>query len=189
VEIVPSDTVKYEIDKPTGYLRVDRPQRFSNVCPTPYGFLPQTFCGDRVAARTSARTGIPDMIGDGDPLDVCIFTERNIAHADILLTAIPIGGLRMVDSGQADDKIVAVLHDDGAFGSWRDISDCPKPMVDRLRHYFLTYKAHPGQEPSGDRFIAEVYGRDEAHAVIELSCQDYCEKFPEFFEPDGPRHP
>src|SRR4051794_41490367 len=57
VEIVPFDTVKYEIDKESGYLRIDRPQRYSHVCPTPYGFLPRTLCGPRVAERLAARSG------------------------------------------------------------------------------------------------------------------------------------
>ncbi len=183
VEIVPFDTVKYEVDKTSGYLRLDRPQRYSNVCPTPYGFLPQTLCGDRVAARSCARLGRTGLPGDGDPLDVCVFTERDLAHRDILLTAVPIGGLRMVDAGEVDDKIVAVLREDGAFGSWRDISDCPGPLVARLKHYFLTYKSEPESEPPGDTLIAEVYGREEAHNMILLSRQDYRDKFPDFDAP------
>lgn len=181
VEIVPFDTVKYEIDKPSGFLRIDRPQRYSNVCPVPYGFLPQTVCGDRVAERSNSRTGGAALRGDGDPLDVCIFTECDLAHGDILLTAVPIGGLRMVDDGVVDDKIVAVLEEDGAFGEWRDIGDCPRPLIDRLRHYFLTYKANPDSAPNEDRFITEVYGREEAHEMILRSHQDYRDRFPELF--------
>jgi hypothetical protein len=104
IELVPTDTVKYEIDKATGYLRIDRPQRFSNVCPTLYGLIPQTLCGDRVAARAGVRIDKADLKGDGDPMDICVFTERDIAHGDIILDAIPIGGLRFVDSGMATKR-------------------------------------------------------------------------------------
>lgn len=178
VEIVPSDTVKYEIDKESGYLRIDRPQRYSNVCPAPYGFLPQTLCGDRVAERSSDRVGDGRYHGDGDPMDICVFTEHDIAHGDILLTAVPIGGLRFIDSGAIDDKIIAVLEKDGAYGAWRDISDCPSALIDRVRHYFLTYKTEPGAPPNSDRMIGEVYGRAEAHEMIRRSQQDYHDKFP-----------
>ena len=151
IEIVPSDTVKYEVDQASGYLRVDRPQRYSNVCPTPYGFLPQTICGPLVAERSTSRIGRHDLRGDGDPLDICVLTERAIAYADILLTAAPTGGLRLVDEGEVDDKIIAVLEEDGVFGPLCEIFQCPEVILDRLRHYFLTYKADPEEKPSGDR--------------------------------------
>lgn len=178
VEIVPTDTVKYEVDKATGYLRIDRPQRYSNVCPTPYGFLPRTLCGSRVAERSSARAGRGELRGDGDPLDICIFTERDIAHADILLTAVPIGGLGLIDAGAVDDKIIAVLQEDGAYGNWQDIADCPVPLMNRLRHYFLTYKAGPGEMPRDDFFITEIYGREEAHEMVRRGHCDYLDQFP-----------
>src|SRR5215207_7245711 len=76
VEIVPTDGVKYELDKATGHLRVDRPQRFSSFCPTPYGFIPQTYCGDRVGELCAERTGRRGIRGDGDPMDICVLTER-----------------------------------------------------------------------------------------------------------------
>ena len=69
IEIVPTDAVKYELDKETGHLRVDRPQRFSSMCPSLYGFIPQTFCGDHVADLCAERTGMTDIKGDGDPMD------------------------------------------------------------------------------------------------------------------------
>ena len=76
IEIVPTDTVKYELDKATGYLKVDRPQKFSNVCPTLYGFIPQTYCGEQVGAFCGERTGRQGIVGDGDPLDICVLTEK-----------------------------------------------------------------------------------------------------------------
>jgi len=176
IEIVPTDSVKYELDKPSGHLRIDRPQRFSSQPPTLYGFIPQTYCGKRVGERCSQRTGQPGMRGDGDPIDVCILTEKAMAHANFLLRARPIGGLRMVDADEADDKIIAVLERDMAYGDLRDIADCPKGIVERLRHYFLTYKQMPGEKAREVR-IAEIYDRVEAVEVIRLSLQDYRESF------------
>jgi inorganic pyrophosphatase len=177
VEIVPSDTVKFEIDKPTGLLKVDRPQQFSNVCPTLYGFLPQTYCGDRVAALSRARTGRETVEGDGDPLDICILTENAFPRGDVLLQACPIGGLHMLDHDEADDKILAVLKGDVAFGQIRDIGELPHAQIDRLKHYFLTYKSLPGDTSAVQ--ITHTYGREEAYQVIERSREDYAERFPD----------
>ena len=176
IEIVPSDVVKYELDKPSGHLRIDRPQRYSSLAPSPYGFIPQTYCGERVAARCAERTGIPGMRGDGDPMDVCVLTEKGNAHGGFLLHARPVGGLRMVDGDEADDKVLAVLEQDLVFGKMQDISQVPQGLVDRLRHYFLSYKQLPG---AGARKvqIAEVYGREEAVEVIRRSIEDYRAKF------------
>ncbi|HEX8998859.1 MAG TPA: inorganic pyrophosphatase [Blastocatellia bacterium] len=176
IEIVPSDTVKYELDKTTGLLKVDRPQKFSNVCPSHYGLVPQTYCGERVAERLSQRTGRDGIVGDGDPLDICVLTEKVIPHGDILLQAIPIGGLSMIDGDEADDKIVAVMQGDAAFGDWQDITDCPPALIDRLRHYFLTYKSVPDSGQAKCE-ITHVYGREEAHEVIKSSYQDYLTRF------------
>jgi inorganic pyrophosphatase len=176
VEIVPTDTVKYEIDKASGILKIDRPQKYSNVCPTLYGFIPQTFCGEKVGEFCAQKTGRSGILGDGDPMDICVLTEKAISHADILLQAIPIGGLRMIDGSQADDKIVAVLQGDGVFGLLHEIAECPGPLLDRLRHYFLTYKLGPDRAAQPVE-ITHVYGRDEAHEVIRRSQQDYAVLF------------
>lgn len=172
IEIVPTDTVKYESDKVTGLLKVDRPQRFSNVCPSLYGFLPRTLCADRVGEYCSERTGRPGIVGDGDPMDICVLTEKEIGHGDLLVQAIPIGGLRMIDSKEADDKIIAVMQDDALYGQYSDITQCPKPVLERLRHYFLTYKHAPGS-PEHRVEITHVYGREEAFEVIRRSQEDY----------------
>jgi len=176
IEIVPTDTVKYELDKPSGHLRIDRPQRFSSQPPTLYGFIPQTYCGKRVGQRCSERIGKAGIRGDGDPMDICVLTEKSIAQGNFLLRARPIGGLRMLDGEEADDKIVAVLERDMAYGDLRDIADCPKGLIERLRHYFLTYKQMPGEKAREVR-IAEVYDRVEAVEVLRLSLQDYRESF------------
>ncbi len=175
VELVPSDTVKYEMDKLTGYLRLDRPQKYSNVCPALYGFVPQTLCGNRVAALSSARTGA-SVKGDGDPLDICILTERPISHGNILVECLPIGGFRMLDHGEADDKVIAVLKEDAAYGQCRSVADVSIATVDRLRHYFLTYKQPPG-ETAPTSTITHVYDRAEAFEVITASRADYNEQF------------
>jgi inorganic pyrophosphatase len=176
IEIVPTDTVKYELDKESGHLHVDRPQRYSSQPPTLYGFIPQTYCGTRVGQRCSERCGVPDIKGDGDPMDVCILTEKMMAHANFFLRARPIGGLRMIDGDEADDKIVAVLEKDMAYGDLRDIADVPPGIIERLRHYFLTYKQMPG-EPARIVRIAEVYDRVEAVEVLRRSLDDYRECF------------
>src|SRR5262245_20908657 len=72
VELVPSDTVKYELDKATGLLKIDRPQMYSNICPTPYGFIPQTLCAEKVAELCARRTSRRGIVGDGDPMDICL---------------------------------------------------------------------------------------------------------------------
>ncbi|MDQ3046103.1 MAG: inorganic pyrophosphatase [Bacteroidota bacterium] len=176
IEIVPTDTVKYEIDKESGYLKIDRPQKFSNVVPTMYGFIPQTYCDKKVAEYATQRSGKVVEKGDGDPLDICVLSERTITHGDIILQAIPIGGFRLIDKGEADDKIIAVMKGDEVYHSWKDITDCPAALIDRLKHYFLTYKNIPGAEvPTCE--ITNIYGREEAYEVIRRSREDYDNKF------------
>lgn len=175
IEVVSTDTVKYEIDKDSGYLRIDRPQKFSNVVPALYGFIPQTFCGNRVGQFCSEKTGKPDIVGDGDPMDICVLTEKQLAHGDLLVNAIPIGGFRMIDGNEADDKIIAVLRNDTVYGHFRDISEVPQIVIQRLEHYFLTYKDMPGEEK--DTEIADSYGAEEAHKVITLAVEDYNLRF------------
>ena len=177
VEIVPTDTVKYELDKASGILKVDRPQQFSNVCPALYGFLPRTYCAERVAASAAGRTGKRVEAGDGDPLDVCILSEKAFSHGDFLLRARPIGGLLLLDRGEADDKILAVLEGDAAYGHLHDVNELPRALVARLEHYFLTYKRAPGADRV-EQEIARVYGREEAYTVIEASREDYRAHFP-----------
>ncbi|MDA9563547.1 inorganic pyrophosphatase [Flavobacteriales bacterium] len=171
IEIVPTDTVKYEIDKDSGYLMIDRPQKFSNIVPALYGFVPKTYCGEHIANRCMDSTGLDSIVGDGDPLDICVLTERDVTHGDILVKVIPIGGFRMIDGGEADDKIIAVLANDEIY-KWDDISECPEALINRLKHYFLTYKQDPGGEEIPCS-IPEVYGAAEAKKVIEASVSDY----------------
>lgn len=176
IEIVPTDTVKFEIDKASGFLKVDRPQRFSNVVPCLYGFVPQTYCGESVAEYCRQHTSLSVKSGDGDPLDICVFTERPIAHGNILMQVRPIGGIRLIDKGEADDKIISVFLHDEVYTAWNDISDCPESVLNRLKHYFLTYKNIPGTgQPTC--VIDGVYGHQQAYEVIRRSVKDYAQSF------------
>jgi len=170
IELTPFDFVKYEIDKATGYLRVDRPQGSSSQPPTLYGFIPRTYCGRRVGTMNPHATR-----GDHDPLDICVLTERPINRSEILLHARVIGGLQATDHGEADDKIIAVLDSDQVMKGIRELKHLPPTLLDRMRHYFLTYKMVPGQ-PS-KMSIEEVYGRERAMEVVTASMADYDEEF------------
>jgi inorganic pyrophosphatase len=176
IEIVPTDAVKYELDKQSGHLRVDRPQRFSSMCPSLYGFIPQTFCGEQVAKLCAERTGATGIQGDGDPMDICVLTEKTFAQGNFFLQAKPIGGLRMIDGQQADDKIIAILEADLAYGQVQDINQCPTALIDRLKHYFLSYKQLPGEAPRRVEIVG-VYDRMEALDVITRSIDDYQKHF------------
>ena len=175
IEMVPRDTVKYEVDKVSGYLKIDRPQKYSNSVPALYGFIPQTYSGEKVADLSREKTGNQRIVGDSDPVDICVLTEKEISHGDILVRARPIGGFRMIDNDQADDKLIAVMNNDALYEDYRDVSDLPDKVVNRLRHYFLTYKDLPGNP--ADVEITHVYGREEAMDLINRSQDDYHKRF------------
>jgi inorganic pyrophosphatase len=166
IEITPFDLMKYEVDKHSGYLRIDRPQRTSSQPPALYGFIPRTYCDEEVRrlSPTSVR-------GDGDPLDICVLSERPITRNEIIVRARVVGGLQMVDAGDADDKIIAVLDNDYVYGGAREITDLPSVLVERLQHYFSTYKIVPGRPNAVT--IHQVYGRLHALAVVEAAMRDY----------------
>ncbi len=185
IEIVPTDTVKFELDKESGLLKADRPQKYSNFCPSLYGLIPQTYAGKRVGEYCSQKTGRKNIYGDGDPLDICVLTEKEILRGDILLTAIPIGGIRAIDGNEADDKIIAILKDDLVYKDIRDIADCPTNLIDRLRHYFLTYKDFPddiADKSKRKMEITHIYHKEEAQEVIKLGQQDYADHFAEILK-------
>lgn len=171
IEIVPSDTIKYEIDKESGFMKVDRPQKFSNIIPALYGFIPQTYCDKEVRdlAIEAGAEGVTQ--GDHDPLDICVLSSHHINSGGMLMNAIPIGGFKMIDGDEADDKIVSVLVGDHAFGHYKDIFELPQAEINRLMHYFLTYKNLPG-EASKCR-IEKVYDAAHAKEVIRASMRDY----------------
>lgn len=175
IEITPADAIKYEIDKASGMLMVDRPQKLSNHMPCLYGFVPKTLCDTSVAAFANEKTGRTDIVGDQDPLDICVLSERGFNHANLLCEAKVIGGFRMLDGGEADDKIIAVLKGDQAYGNMEDISEMPKMVIDRVRHFFLTYKDLDGGAKNVE--ITHVYGKEEAFEVIKRSSADYDAKY------------
>jgi inorganic pyrophosphatase len=158
VEITPYDLIKYEVDKATGYLKVDRPQRTSSQPPALYGFIPQTYCAERVTRLSPVANR-----GDGDPLDICVLSERPISKSEIIVAARVIGGLQLLDRGEADDKIIAVLQG--------DFADVPPVLVERLEHYFSTYKLVPGE---GEKIrVAGTYGYEHAANVVQAAMEDY----------------
>ena len=170
IEITPFDLVKYAIDKSSGYLLVDRPQRTSSQPPALYGFIPRTLCGDRFCRLSPGAKR-----GDGDPLDICVISERTITKSEIVLTARVIGGIQMLDDDEADDKIIAVLSNDTFWDKTAYIGDLPPVLVERLEHYFRTYKLQSDSEPIVQ--INEIYGLDHAYAVINAAIEDYNEAF------------
>lgn len=179
IEIIPTDTVKYEVDKLSGYLKIDRPQKYSNIIPALYGFIPKTYCGKNIAHITSQYANQDNIKGDGDPLDICVLTEKSITHGDILVDAIPIGGFTLLDKNEADDKIIAILKGDAVYGNIRNLDELPKDVIDRLKHYFLTYKQMPNEKSIVT--IINEYNREEAINIIKLSFEDYInEILPEF---------
>lgn len=151
-------------------MRVDRPQRSSSLPPSLYGFIPRTYCGDRVGGLASETA-----VGDGDPLDICVLSERPIDRAEVILSARVVGGLHMVDEGEADDKIISVLSNDQYYKDVKEISDLPDILIERLRHYFGTYKMIPGQKVNVS--VERVYSRNDAFEVIEASMKDYNDMF------------
>ena len=171
IEIVPGDTVKYEIDKKSGYLKIDRPQQYSNIVPSNYGFIPQTFCGGRVAALARENSGRDVKKGDGDPLDILVLSEHRIPRGDIILRAAPIGGLCLIDGGEADDKLISVLVGDTVFEQYTELAQLPRGILQRIEHYFLTYKNLPHELQKCE--IAYNYGREGAYRVIENAIADY----------------
>jgi len=167
IELTPFDTIKYEVDKKTGYMRVDRPQRSSSLPPSLYGFIPRTYCGDEVGKLSKQ-----DVKGDGDPLDICVLSERPIDRNEVILSARVIGGLHMVDHDEADDKIISVLDNDIYYKGVEDVNDLPPVLIERLRHYFGTYKLIPGKE-SNDVYVEGIFDAEHAFKVIDASIRDY----------------
>jgi len=171
IEITPFDAVKYEIDKKSGYLRVDRPQGSSALPPTLYGFIPQTYCDKRVAKFTEEADQ-----GDKDPLDICVFSQQNINRAEVIVPARVVGGIQLLDGGEADDKIVALLASDPVFEYAKNLSQLPEAVVNRLIHYFATYKQSTTGEENPIKILG-TYGADRAKEIVTASLQDYKEEF------------
>jgi inorganic pyrophosphatase len=170
IEITPFDLIKYEIDKTTGYMWVDRPQRTSSQPPTLYGFIPRTYCGRRVNELSpKAETG------DGDPLDICVISERPMNRSEVILSARVVGVLQAIDGGEADDKVIAILENDPFWKSTQDVTELPRVLVNRLEHYFSTYKMIPGGE--SQMSIEQICDREYALRVVQAAIEDYEETY------------
>ena len=165
IEMTVFDVLKCEVDKPTGYIMVDRPLPSSSLPPAAYGFIPRTYCNRHIARLAGTRKG------DGDPLDILVVSERDIAHAELLVPVRVLGGFQLVDRGEADDKIIAVLVNDLVWGHARKMTDLPQVLVDRIEHYLLTYKQIAGRKAS--MRIARVYGPQHARRVVKAAMKDY----------------
>ena len=145
IEIPRGSKVKYELDKPTGLLRVDRVLYSSVIYPANYGFIPRSYCED------------------GDPLDVLVLGHEPVVPLAIM-QARAIGLMRMEDEGEADDKIIAVHIHDPSTNSYTDIEQLPQHVFHEIKRFFLDYKALEKKEVT----VEEFKGHKEAiEAVIE----------------------
>lgn len=170
IEILPNDPIKYEICKETGFIMVDRPQKFSSLPPVLYGLIPQTYSAEKTAAFSKMAPN-----GDGDPLDLCVLSELPITSRDVIMDVRVVGGIRLIDSGEVDDKIIAVLDGDPYYKNVNDIKDVSEVVMNRMRHYFLSYKTIPGEPVKMQ--IESIYGAEEAFKVIKASMEDYQNHF------------
>lgn len=154
IEIEKGSKNKYEIDKETGALRLDRILYTSTHYPANYGFLPRTYADD------------------GDPLDVLVLCSEGI-HPMSIVRCFPIGVMVMEDGGRRDEKIIAIPFEDPAYRDYSDISQLPAHISDEMRHFFSVYKALEGK----DTEIGQVFSRPEAVRVIQASLEGYRAKF------------
>ncbi len=165
IEATPFETLKYELDKPTGLLSIDRPLH-SALPPYAYGFIPRTYCGEGVnALNPNSKTG------DDDPLDAFLISEVPLTRSGVLARGRVVGGIPMVDDGEADDKLILVLKDDPAWGGAREVDELPAGIIDRIRHYLVTYK------PGSTVDLGETYGSEHGMAVLKASVTDYLTTF------------
>ncbi|MCB0408366.1 MAG: inorganic diphosphatase [Bdellovibrionales bacterium] len=155
IEIPKGSKNKYELDKPSGLIRVDRVLFSSLHYPVNYGFIPQTYCDDK------------------DPLDILVFGQEPVYPLSIM-TAKPIGFMRMMDQGQEDDKIIAVHLHDPSFNQYKSIDDLPAHNLKELKRFFQDYKSLEQKEVLVDRF----YGPTESIDIIQKSMDLYKKTFP-----------
>ena len=154
IEIPQGSKVKYELDKQTGLLRVDRVLYSSVIYPSNYGFIPQTY-GD-----------------DNDPLDVLVMMQEPVLPLSLLHVR-PIGMMHMIDQGQADEKIICVHLDDPAFNSYYHIWELPDHRLLEVRRFFLDYKLLEEKEVE----VQDFQGPDKARAVVKKAMERYVEEF------------
>ncbi len=155
IEISKGGKNKYELDKETGMLKLDRVLFTSTHYPANYGFIPRTYAKD------------------GDPLDVLVLCSEHIQPMT-LVECKPIGVLKMIDNNQNDEKIIAVPVNDPNYNTYNDIKDLPKHRFDEIKHFFAVYKMlEKGKETS----IAEINGSKKATEVIQKCIESYIKDF------------
>ncbi|MDR0992169.1 MAG: inorganic diphosphatase [Ruminococcus sp.] len=154
IEISKGSKMKYELDKATGVLRLDRVLYTSTHYPANYGFIPRTFAED------------------GDPLDVLVLCSEPIVPM-ALVKCKPIGLITMTDRGDPDDKIIAVPQNDPTYKDYTDISQLPAHIFDEMAHFFKVYKELEGK----DTVINETKNREAAVEIVEDSINRYIDKF------------
>lgn len=154
VEISKGSKKKYELDKETGLIKLDRILYTSTHYPANYGFIPRTY-GD-----------------DKDPLDVLVLCSEPLEPLT-LVKCYPIGVMKMIDNGMGDEKIIAIPYDDPTYNSYSDISELPKHIFEEIKHFFKVYKDLEGKETKVDEFGNHV----EATKIIENCIGNYNVKF------------
>ena len=155
IEIEKGSKNKYELDKETGALRLDRILYTSMHYPANYGFIPRTYADD------------------GDPLDVLVLCSEPIRPMS-LVRVYPVGYFTMRDGGAMDDKILAIPYGDPMYNGYRDLSELPRHVSDEISHFFSVYKH---LEPEGNAEVDSIHGRGEAVKVIRQALDAYIEKF------------
>lgn len=154
IEIEKGSKCKYEMDKETGILKLDRILYTSTHYPANYGFIPRTYADDL------------------DPLDVLLLCSEKIRPMT-MVRCYPIGVMTMMDSGRSDEKIIAVPFDDPTYNSYTDISQIPQHKFDEIRHFFKVYKELEGKET----VVNEFRGAEEAQKIIKSAIDGYIENF------------
>ena len=155
IEITKGGKAKYEMDKETGLLRLDRVLYTSTHYPANYGFIPRTYAND------------------GDPLDVLVLCSENIIPMS-LVRCYPIGVIIMDDSGSQDEKIIAIPFDDPTYNGYRDIKELPSNIFDEMQHFFSVYKQ---LEDAKSTEISEVKDHEAAKAIIASCLERYLNDF------------
>jgi len=154
VEISKGSKKKYELDKETGYIILDRILHTSTHYPANYGFIPRTY-GD-----------------DNDPLDVLVMCSEPIEPMS-LVRCYPIGVMNMIDNGKGDEKIIAIPYNDPTYNMYTNISELPPHIFNEMRHFFSVYKELENKETA----VNEFGGPDEAVTIIEHCLKNYDELF------------
>lgn len=154
IEIPKGSKIKYELDKDTGFLLMDRILHTSTHYPANYGFIPRTYAED------------------GDPLDVLVLCSETLEPLS-LVKCYPIGVISMIDSGSADDKIIAIPFNDPTYNTYSDINQLPRHIFEEMSHFFSVYKALENKETA----IDEIKGKEDAIKIIQSSIDRYIDYY------------